>query len=455
MREKLSRVEWCALGFAVLVAHGFLLHEWLYPSSYDAWLYAKIAGEFAEHGVFYRFTGAEVRTYGYPYFLSFVDRGATSVGIPFLLAVFELQLLLYLGAVFFVRVALMRFWPLAGRIVFCGLLANYYVLIYTPETLTESLSITLLVFAAGCWLEIYRRNSNPWPVIAGSLAVGYALMVRPGNAFLVVVWIAGLFVIALRQRPGAARVAITTICVMVALTLPALPQLANNVAFFNKRTPLVYEDLGKMQQTWGIWNIKYATGMPPVPRGAIYYENPLQIGTSINPGSPWRWYVDYPLRGMLTLGIHVFNLTDQDLLFTYSRDLDPGYRVPLGVVNHAVVALGLLGLVLLGRRVAAQRDGAATDGYLLLLMLLGANVAMYAWTAVEMRFGAILLLLLFPLAGYAAVRLWSERSVRRMAVVGVGVSLYVVLALTLSNWVREQSPLIRDARAAPAGTVAP
>ena len=133
----------------MLVAHGFLLHEWLYPSSYDAGLYAQIAHELAEHGLFYRYTAAEIRIYGYPFFLSFVVRGAAALGLPFQVAVFEVQLLLYLGAVFFLRGALMWVWPLAGRVVFCGLLANYYVLIYTPETLTESLSISLLVFVGG------------------------------------------------------------------------------------------------------------------------------------------------------------------------------------------------------------------------------------------------------------------------------------------------------------------
>jgi hypothetical protein len=455
MREKLSRAEWCALGFGVLVAHGFLVHEWLYPSSYDSLLYQHIASELAEHGPFYRFTAAEMRTYGYPFFLSFVQRAASALGLPLPVVVFELQLLLYLGATFFLRAALMRVQPLAGRIVFCGILANFYVLIYTPETLTESVSITLLVFAAGCWLELYRRHSNPWPLIAGSLAVGYAMMVRPGSMFMVVTWIVGLILIALRKRPGIARASWSTACVVIALSLPMVPQLANNIAFFHKRTPLVYEDLGKMQQIWGIQNIKYATGMPPVPRGAIYYLNPLWVGTVVDEKSPLRWYVDYPVRGLLTLGIHTFNLTDQDLLFTYSRDLDPWYRVPLGVVNHAAVALGLVGLVLLGRRVLAGRQPQAIDGYVMLLLLLGSNLAMYAWTAVEMRFGAVLLLLLFPLAGYAAMRIWSERSVRTGAAVGLGVGAYVALAFVLSNWVGEQAPLIRDARAAAADKAVP
>ena len=73
---------------------------------------------------------------------------------------------------------------------------------------------------------------------------------------------------------------------------------------------------------------------------------------------------------------------------------------------------------------------------------------MYAWTAVEMRFGSVLLLVLFPFAGYATWCLVRERRPRTMLVTGVGVAVYVGLALLLSAWVREQSPLIRDAMAA-------
>jgi hypothetical protein len=121
--------------------------------------------------------------------------------------------------------------------------------------------------------------------------------------------------------------------------------------------------------------------------------------------------------------------------------------VPLGVINHGAVALGLVGLFLLGRRVHGNRERAERDGYLVLLALIGANWAVYAWTTVEMRYGSVLLLALFPLAGYAVVRIAADRSVRTIAATVVGVAGYVVLALLLSGWVREQSAPIREALA--------
>jgi hypothetical protein len=445
MNVKPAGVEWCALAFAVLVAHGFLVHEWFYPSSYDAGQYALMGREIAEHGLFHRFTAAGVRTYGYPSILSLVHRAATTLGLSFTVLLFELQLSLYLAACLVFRNALSRTSPLAARIAFCGMLVNFYVLIYTPESLTESMTLSLLVIAGGCWLVTYRRDAGVWPLVAGSLVAGFAVMVRPANMFIVVAWIVGVIVIGLRRRSGAARVFLAGACVVTAVALPALPQLANNVLHFGKWTPLVVVDLGKLQQILGIQNIKYATAMPPVPVAPIYYSNPLWVGTTVDEASPWRWYFDYPGRGVVTLALHTFNLTDQDLLFTYSRDLDPWYRLPLGVINHGAVALGLIGLVLLGRRIHGARERGERDAYLVLLALIGANWAVYAWTTVEMRFGSVLLLVLFPLAGYTAMRVSAGRRVRTITATALGVAGYIVLALLLSSWVREQAAPIREA----------
>ena len=441
---RLGRAEWCALLVGVAIAHAFLWHEWFYPSSYDAGLYANIGREIAEHGLFHRFSAADLRTYGYPLFLSIIHRGADALRLPFATVLFEVQLLLYVAACLSFGNALFRFSPPAARVTFCTTLCNFYVLIYLPESLTESLSTTLLILAGACWLESYRRRANLLPLLAGSLAVGLALMVRPGNLFMLAAWTAGLIVIGVRQRPSILRALVSATCVAAVVALPMIPQLVNNAAFFGRITPFVVLDLGKMQQVWGIQNIKYATAMPPVPTAAIYYNNPLWLGTTINDERPWRWYFDYPGRGILTLAIHAFNLTDQDLLFTYSRDLDPWYRVPLGIVNHAVVALGLAGLFLIMRRARAERDRFAIDATVVLLLLMCSNLAVYVWTAVEMRFGTVLLLLLAPPAAHAVLRLASRRDPFQMFVWGVAVGAYVVLALQMSGWVRGQAEAIRQ-----------
>jgi hypothetical protein len=262
---------------------------------------------------------------------------------------------------------------------------------------------------------------------------------------MVAAWVFGIVIIALRQRPPALRAAMHAGILLVALVLPMTPQIRNNVVHHGKVTPLVTADLGTFQQLAGILNLKYATAMPPVPKRAVRYNNPLYEGSSLTAATGWSWYLDHPIRGVATVALHSFNLTDQDLLFTYSRDLTPWYRVPLGIVNHAVVALGLVGLVALGRRIRVAAEPRGRDAYLVLLGLMAANWAIYAWTAVEMRFGSTLLLVLFPLAGYGLLAAASAHSARTKAAVALGAAVYVALALALSSWVRDQSPLIREA----------
>ena len=340
-------------------------------------------------------------------------RAAAWTGVSFVVLLFALQFLAYCGAALFLRRALAPVSVTASRVVFCALLLDYYALIYAPESLTESLSLTLLVLAAGCWVTLWRAGLAPWPLIAGSVVVGFAFMVRPANAFMIAVWVLGVALLVRRERPPLVKTAFHCALVALAVALPMLPQIRNNAIHYAKVSPTVAAEIGVLQQAMGVRYLKYATAQPPVPEAPVHYDNPWYEGTAIDEASPWSWYVDHPLRGVATLALHTFNLTDQDLLFTYSRDLTPWYRIPLGIVNHGIVALGLLGLVLLGRRVHAAHEPRWRDAYVLLLALIVANLAVYAWTAVEMRFGSVLLLLLFPLAGYAGLRVAALRARRR------------------------------------------
>jgi hypothetical protein len=199
-----NRAEWACIAFAVIVAHAFLVHEWFYPSAWDATQYVEVARDIADHGMFRQFAGSAVRTYGYPLVLSFVLRAADVTGLPFVVLLFAFQFLAYVAAAYFLRRALAPVSPAAARIAFCGLLVNFYVLIYASQSLSESLSLTLLVFAAGSWVALWNNGLAPiiWPLLAGSLVVGFALMVRPANMFMVAAWVFGVAVVWLRHRPA-------------------------------------------------------------------------------------------------------------------------------------------------------------------------------------------------------------------------------------------------------------
>jgi hypothetical protein len=278
-----------------------------------------------------------------------------------------------------------------------------------------------------------------------SLLAGCSILIRPANVFMTITWLAGAGLIAMRSRFGTTRALVAAADVAVSDALPVLPQLAYNGLQFGRWTPLLTRDLGQRQQAWGIQDIKYATAMPPIPEAGVHYVNPWLKGTTLDVEAPLGWYAAHPKRAALTLAAHSFNLTDQDLLFTYSRDLDPWYRIPLGVINHAVVALGLMGFVLCVSRIRHVASPALQDALGLVVLMLMAVWAMHVWTAVEMRFGLALFCALFPAAVYSLLVLARSRNLRVVAGTAVIVALYVAGALRLSAWVRDQSPLIHAA----------
>jgi hypothetical protein len=451
-RLSLAPAEWACVAFAVAVAHGFLLHEVWYPSAWDATQYLNMGREIAARGLWSPVEGSGMRPYAYPFLLSLVLRAARATGASFVALLFALQLLAYGAAVFLLRRMLEPVSPLAARIAFCGLLGNFFVLIYTPETLTESVSLTLLVLVAACWIRAWHAGLAGWPVAAGSLAAGVALVIRPANVYLAAAWAFGLALLWLRQRPSAGRTVGLSALAAIGFALPLAPQIAINATYHGRATPFVTADIGLLQQSLGVQYLKYATGLPPVPAPPVPYENPFLPGTTLDEAAPLRWYVDHPGRGLATIVFHTFNLTDQDLLFTYSRDLWPWYRVPVGIVNHAAVALGVVGLVLLGGRLRRAPDPKGRDALAALLALIVANWAVHAWTAVEMRFGSVILLVLFPFAVFAVSEGLAAPRRPAVAAVALATVLYVGAALALSGWIRDQAPQIRNAISAGSGT---
>jgi hypothetical protein len=445
MRLRLSRAEWIALAIGLAIAGGFFAHQWRYPSSlYDAGQYAQMGRNILEHGLRSRFMeSSQVRTYGYPVFVSAIVLAARTLHVPFVLVLFLVQLAAYVLAAMALRRSLAPSSPTAARVVFCGLLLNYYGLLYTPECLTESLSLSAAILLGAGWLTAYRRRGPLWLVAGLAWLAGVSVMIRPANLSTAAASIVGTILIGVRSRPTARRATIATAAVAACLALPFLPQLLYNGTQFGRWTPLLARDLSRAQQAWGIQYIKYATAMPPSPQAAVFYVNPWLDGTTVDEAAPLAWYVAHPRRGALTLALHSFNLTDQDLLFTYSRDLDPWYRVPLGIVNHAAVALGLIGLAALAVGAVRSRDRAPRDAMTLVVLALAGTWALHAWAAVEMRFGAVVLCVLFPAAGYALLVLARSKSARQRIAIAVIVAAYVAGALRLSAWVRDQAPLIR------------
>src|SRR5207237_7399157 len=208
--------------------------------------------------------------------------------------------------------------------------------------------------------------------------------------------------------------------------LPMLPQYANNVRHYGQHTPLVAARLGHNQQIWGVGYIKYATALPPVPNPSIFYENPFSNAGPIDEEHPLRWYIEHPLAGALTVALHTFDVLDQDLLFTYSRDLDPWYRIPVGIANHGLVAAALVGIAMLSS--SARRSRACALAAIAVIAYVVGHVALHATSAVEVRFGVPLLLVAGP-AAIGAVRALAHAQAWTRWLALTAIAIYVIAAL--------------------------
>lgn len=441
-RAPLSRLEWEALVLALIIGHAFFAHTLVYFSGYDAVKYREIANDMLQVGPFAKFHYSHLRAYAYPLILAALKPIALGLQVPWTLVIFEFQLAVYLGAAALLRGRIAQVSPRVARVAFIALIINPFALMYASEPLTESLSVSLMIVAAACVAHLmFCRERTSAAVAAGAFAIGLALMMRPANLFVVPAWVVALLAAAWLRTSSPRKFISAMMLTVIVVALPLLPQLANNVRHYDRWTPFVTFDLGNFQIYWGVLSLKYATAMPPIEYPSVYYENPLAVDRPVDMDRPLQWYRDYPLQGAATMAVHVLAMLDQDLLFTYARDLDPWYRRPLGVLTHGTIALALLGLLALISRSRADRAARAVT--VTLATFVAGHLALHAMTAVEMRFALPLLVLAGPLAAWYVTASWPPVSRARRVVASAFVLVWIVGSLALSDWVREQAPQIR------------
>jgi hypothetical protein len=282
-----------------------------------------------------------------------------------------------------------------------------------------------------------RSHAHWRPLLIGTLAVSFAVMVRPANVFALAAWFICAAIALIARGAGKTTIVRSLVLAVAAASLPMAPQYINNVRTHGVATPLLASPLGHFQQIWGLQYLKYATALPPVPYVSIFYENPFVKTRPVDQLHPLRWYVDYPAAGIATGAAHVFGMLDQDLLFTYSRDLRPWYRLPVTLFNHLLIALAATALIRLLRSTGTPRIVGTA-----LVVAIACNAAVHATTAVEMRFGLPLLVIALPLTAWLAIDIGRRALAPRTCVF---IAMYAASAFAASDWIRDQAPAIRGA----------
>jgi len=433
---------------AVLLAHVYWMTSRGLPVLHDAAGYLRSANDILRHGVFSQYELSDIRTYAWPWILSLLLRLSQTTGISLRFLAFEFELAMHIGACLALRrMFLEATSPRLTRLVFLSILTNPLVLIYPGYLLTESISFSVtIVFLGTCVFILSAPGRERFAALAawGSFLLGAAMMIRPGNASLAPVWAFALLAAAARHRPGTRTMAKAAVLTLVCGSIPMAPQFSNNRTYYRAVSPLVANDFTAGARRLGIRCIKYATCYIPGVDAQVFYENPFGTDAPAAP-TPGSWYLSHPIAGAATLGLHAFNLLDQDFPFPYTQDLTPRYYPAMALLNLLVVSCSLLGIWFAAG--AAVRAGLGPV-YVVALITVMMEQLMHIPYAVETRWGVpSLMLLYFFAAWFLADRL------RKMGWPGRIACGIIVLLLTgtggmLSAWVRQQAPAIKAAQQA-------
>lgn len=432
--------RFCALVtvlFAAAIA-AFYLRSTLFPTCCDASGYLVLGEGMRSQGFFAKLLLSDVRTIGYPAFIALSSWLPLPLSLK-LKAIVLQSVLYWLAAMAVVRGSRSVLEDRASRMaVVVGLVGNPLAAMYCAEPMTESLSLTVFLTMVAVLLSVRRnpiehRRRFTVPFWLGLLA-GLGLIVRPANLALLMGALAAMAIPPLfanqpwrRRLLHAARsIAVTSVGIYLAIS----PQIAVNLKLFNKATPFPTAPLGELQMKEGVRHLKYATfvGSPKVQN--VRYASPFARGTEVRPTDTFDWYLRYPGRGALNVAGHVFATFDQDPFFTYVRDFEPWYRIPLVIINAIAVVFGLGWLASVLWRNRRQSMLRPSAWFVLSSMLLSLGVVAFAIP--ESRFGLLANSICFASACVATARtLVGRRNIRlRSLLAGFAISaVFAVLAL--------------------------
>lgn len=462
----LSKGERVALCFAVAAGVFFIARKLMVDVLlFDALGYYMLGARMVSEGTwgYHDF----LRTYGCPLFLSWFfnltnilplrpwfDEGRDMTAWPVIITG---QFLLYLAASYALRGEIAAFSLPVARLVFIGLCVNIYILSLVVEVLSEAPSLILYLLMIGLWLQMLQRITLPqlsqgWPrlkwlggmcALLGFL-VGFSAMIRPANYTFVVPLLAAwlTLVFSIYRQPALPKKHKGAVVMLLGMALgfsaAVVPQWLINRIYYDTLSLSSAENNLWWAQVPGVLYMKYQTTYQ---NATLIALNPFFGQTFLDHSSPLRWYVDYPFRALGFLFLKLFNMLDHDYFFTYIWKIRPWWRLPLSVFNHAGIGLAVLGFWVWFRQ--SWKRVVHFDGLALwmLLIFVGSSMALNLTTAADMRYGIIMIQAAFPLAVYG-INYSRQQSPAVHRKHYVGVSVYCVLALILSEWVRYHTPFI-------------
>src|SRR4051812_39332756 len=223
-----------AAAWSLVAAVGVCMFYWLrdQPFFYDANGYMIESKGISDHGLLSKWPYSDIRSYGYPFFLTGALRIARLLHHGPHAGIFIAQWPLFVASAWFATRSL--FASRRTRLfAFVALAANPLLVVYTPQAFTESLTLSCVLLATAALARALRARGQGWAaawLVAGAAVSSYAVAVRRGSVLFPVCYaIAAIALIF--QRKDSRRWAIvvsTGVAVLVAPLVPLVPQVIIN-----------------------------------------------------------------------------------------------------------------------------------------------------------------------------------------------------------------------------------
>jgi hypothetical protein len=432
--------------WAAVVAVGLFFFYWLrdQPFFYDAAGYMIESKGISDHGLLSKWPYSDIRSYGYPFFLT----GALSLA-RFLhhgqhAGVFLAQWPLFVASAWLATRSLFasRRMRLA---TFAAIAANPLLVVYTAQGFTESLTLTCVLFCTAALGYASRIRSHrvcgAW-LISGAAASSYAVAIRPGSVLLPVGYAlaAGGVLFWRRSRDSWSSRIVTGALVIVALVVPLIPQVLINHRHYHSVSPLPTYDIAGLQAESGLTIMRYFSNVAECGGYGVKIANPHPPGEMhVNTLGALKYYAFSWPDGPEAALLHVFSGLDPRPFLIDQRDYGTFYERVLQALTVALVLLAARGFRPAWQGLRNSPSGMRMDAAFLAIVT-AVFLCILATSAAEYRFGAIPLITVSLLAVVGATRGW-RMSRERWALIAGGYVAALLLWVTFSDLLLSTSPI--------------
>lgn len=318
-----------------------------YPPCCDADQYIEMALHYfkAKEISFFSWNDT-VRPYGYPFLINLFMK-LNLLNLPTIFWIFLCQISLYFLAVFKIASFFRTNYPKAhSEIILFGLLANIFIYPLLAITLTDGISISLILFLVYFVLlsyqqlidEIQSNNLFAYFFVIGSL-LALLIEIRPANIYLFLP--ISFFLFSFLKQTSFVKFISLFAIFLFGFLLFISPQIFLNLNSFEKLTWLPIHKQNEFFDA-GAKLLKCNTNLTGSGGGLMCSVNPFYDGVSQN---YLQFFINDFVGFFKTIFLHIYGGFYVNYYFPYVYKLNIAYSPLLFFISNFFLFFGLVGLV--------------------------------------------------------------------------------------------------------------